>query len=173
MFCCIGLHADEMFRADGDTFPTCLTFLLIHHCHSIFYMDSIKGTDLGTGAKAQAAVVAGFCTTVRYELEHPAILDSGILIVHTGFLAITLAMNKSNHFLTALCLNTHDLSNLFAHSVTAYRTGIHRSLSLGNRCSQSGTTGEAAASAVISGQCIQNLLFFFIHFYFELDCCHA
>ena len=50
LLCRIGNQGNQMFGADSDTFTAGLTFFLIHHSYTIHYMDSIKGTDLRTGA---------------------------------------------------------------------------------------------------------------------------
>ena len=61
-------------------------------------------------------------------------------------------MHISYLALGSLCFYTHDGGDFFADFLSAYGTGVHRSLSLCNGSCQTGTSGEAAATTVISGK---------------------
>ena len=141
-----------MLGADLHALSAGLTFFLIYYSHTVLYMNGIKGTGLFTGSESQAATVAGFRSASGHKAHHTTVLDAIIIIIRCGPLAVTLTMHIGYLALGSLCFYTHDGGDFFADFLSAYGTGVHRSLSLCNGSCQTGTSGEAATTTVISGK---------------------
>ena len=168
---CIGIRhqINQMAGTDLNTLLTGLTSFSVDDCNAVYHMNGIKRTNPLAAPAAKAAIGAGFCAASRRLFDQSAIICPKIFVLAAGFLTVSVAMHVSDLFHRAACFHSHDGCNGISYRSSADRTLIHRGLSLGNRCRQSRAAGITAASTVVSGQCFQNLRFFFIHIHMQLD----
>ena len=173
MLCIVGNQFNQMLRAGSYALAACLTCLFVYNCNAVNDMNRIKRACLYAASITHTAIITAFGSAARRKYSHLAVLASVIVIVIICFITGSDTFYKGNLPNACLCLNAHDFRNNLADWLSAYRTGVYRSLSLCNRRCKTGAACISAAAAVITWKRFQNCCLLFIDLYFKFDCCNA
>ena len=132
-------------------------------------MDGVKGANLHTASKAQAAIVTAFGAAVWHKGQHTAVLGSMIFIVYGGLITVPLALHIGRHSHTFFRFHATDGRDGLPHRLTSHRAGVYGRFPFGDGGGQAAASGKTAAAAVIAGKGRQDGFLLFIHLNLEAD----
>ena len=156
-----------MFRTCGYALSAGFAGFFVHLCNSVHNMDCVKRTCLYTATKAKTAIITGFCPAAGHKGHSAAVFHTCVIVVLFCLFTGSGTFYKRHLPYAVPCRNPHNLTNLVSHRSTAHGTLIHRSLSFYNSGSQTGTSGIAAATTIITWKDTHNSLFPGVNFHFE------
>jgi hypothetical protein len=148
----IGCHANDITRANGNTFATTGTLFTTDDCQTISsHFDGIKGADSLTGAEAQTTTRAGF-RAISNALCRCAVFQPQVTVLELRLAVITLTANHSD--LPGCCrgIDTKDMGQ-FRHDIGAtWRTLVQINSAGHQSFGITGATREATGTTIGPGQ---------------------